>query len=60
MHDALDRRQIKLFFFLVDQEELLVQITALQVASKAQVEARLTVEEVSATGSAMRRKLRPV
>lgn len=37
VHDALGRQQIKLFTFLVGQEELLAQKTALQVAHKTQI-----------------------
>jgi type II secretory pathway predicted ATPase ExeA len=40
VHDALDRQQIKLFTFLVGQQELLAQKTALQVACKTQIVAR--------------------
>lgn len=46
MHDALDRQQIKLFTFLVGQEELLAQKTSLQIAGKTQIVARLMVEEL--------------
>jgi hypothetical protein len=45
VHDALDRQQIKLFTFLVGQQELLAQKTALQVAGKTQIVARLMVEQ---------------
>jgi hypothetical protein len=41
VHDVLDRQQIKLFAFLVGQEELLAQKTALQIAGKTQIVARL-------------------
>ncbi|ARL05057.1 AAA family ATPase [Burkholderia pseudomallei] len=44
VHDALDRQQIKLFTFLVGQEELLATKTSLQVAGKTQIVARLMVE----------------
>lgn len=47
VHDALDRQQIKLFTFLVGQQELLSQKTALQIAGKTQIVARLMVEELS-------------
>lgn len=47
VHDALDRQQIKLFTFLVGQEELLAQKTALQIAGKTQTVARLMVEELA-------------
>ncbi len=40
VHDSLDRQQIKLFTFLVGQQELLAQKTALQVAGKTQIVAR--------------------
>lgn len=50
VHDALDRQQIKLFTFLVGQEELLAQKTALQVAGKTQIVARLMVEELAFYG----------
>ncbi|KVG25960.1 ATP-binding protein [Burkholderia diffusa] len=46
VHDALDRQQIKLFTFLVGQQELLSQKTALQIAGKTQIVARLMVEEL--------------
>ncbi|WP_053572708.1 ATP-binding protein [Caballeronia cordobensis] len=50
VHDALDRQQIKLFTFLVGQQELLAQKTALQVACKTQIVARLMVEELAFYG----------
>ncbi|MGF6696773.1 hypothetical protein OKW38_001384 [Paraburkholderia sp. MM5496-R1] len=50
MHDALDREQIKLFTFLVGQQELLSQKTALQIAGKTPIVARLMVEELSFYG----------
>lgn len=50
VHDALDRQQIKLFTFLVGQDELLAQKTALQVARKTQIVARLMVEELAFYG----------
>jgi hypothetical protein len=55
VHDALDRQQIKLFTFLVGQVELLGQKTALQIAGKTQIVARLMVEELAFTASAMPR-----
>jgi hypothetical protein len=48
--DALDRQQIKLFTFLVGQQELVAQKTAMQVAGKTQIVARLMVEELSFYG----------
>lgn len=50
VHDALDRQQIKLFTFLVGQQELLAQKTGLQVAGKTQIVARLMVDELSFYG----------
>jgi len=50
VHDALDRQQIKLFTFLVGQQELLAQKTGLQIAGKTQIVARLMVEELSFYG----------
>ncbi|KJK22955.1 hypothetical protein UB46_18705 [Burkholderiaceae bacterium 16] len=50
VHDSLDRQQIKLFTFLVGQQELLAQKTALQVAGKTQIVARLMVEELAFYG----------
>ncbi|WP_309601212.1 ATP-binding protein, partial [Burkholderia multivorans] len=50
VHDALDRQQIKLFTFLVGQQELLSQKTAMQIAGKTQIVARLMVEELSFYG----------
>jgi hypothetical protein len=50
VHDALDRQHIKLFTFLVGQQELLAQKTALQIAGKTQIVARLMVEELSFYG----------
>jgi predicted AAA+ superfamily ATPase len=44
VHDVLDRQQIKLFTFLVGQEELLTQKTPLQLGGKTQIVARLMVE----------------
>jgi hypothetical protein len=50
VHDALDRQQIKLFTFLVGQQELLAQKTGLQIAGKTQIVARLMVDELSFYG----------
>lgn len=50
VHDVLDRQQIKLFTFLVGQEELLAQKTALQLAGKTQIVARLMVDELTFYG----------
>lgn len=50
VHDVLDRQQIKLFTFLVGQEELLAQKTALQIAGKTQIVARLMVDELAFSG----------
>ncbi|KML38956.1 hypothetical protein VL15_38675 [Burkholderia cepacia] len=50
VHDALDRQQIKLLTFLVGQQELLAQKTALQMAGKTQIVARLMVEELAFYG----------
>ena len=50
VHDALDRQQIKLFTFLVGQQELLAQKTAMQVAGKTQIVARLMVDELAFYG----------
>ncbi|CAD6559086.1 hypothetical protein LMG24235_06561 [Paraburkholderia sabiae] len=50
VHDALDRRPIKLFTFLVGQQELLAQKTALEVAGKTQIVARLMVEDLAFYG----------
>jgi hypothetical protein len=49
-HDVLDRQQIKLFTFLVGQQELLAQKSALQIAGKTQIVARLIVEELAFHG----------
>ena len=46
VHDHLDRLQIRLFTFLVGQQELLAVKTALQRARKTQIVARLMVEEL--------------
>lgn len=53
VHDALDRQQIKLLTFLVGQQELLAQKTALQVAGKTQIVARLRANSCRSTVSAM-------
>lgn len=50
VHDALDRQQLKLFTFLVGQQEILAQKTALQIAGKTQIVARLMVEELAFYG----------
>ncbi|WP_415869523.1 hypothetical protein [Burkholderia ubonensis] len=50
VHDVLDRQQIKLFTFLVGQPEILAQKTALQIAGKTQIVARLMVEEMAFYG----------
>ena len=50
VHDRLDRLQIRLFTFLVGQQELLAIKTALQHAQKTQIVARLMVEELKFSG----------
>jgi hypothetical protein len=50
VHDHLDRIQIRLFTFLVGQQELLSVKTALQRARKTQIVARLMVEELAFHG----------
>ena len=50
VHDHLDRLQIRLFTFLVGQQELLSVKTALQRARKTQIVARLMVEELAFHG----------
>ena len=50
VHDHLDRMQIRLFTFLVGQQELLAVKTALQHARKTQIVARLMVEELAFHG----------
>ena len=50
VHDHLDRLQIRLFTFLVGQQELLSVKTAFQKASKTQIVARLMVEELAFFG----------
>ena len=46
VHDHLDRLNIRLFTFLVGQQELLAVKTAFQKARKTQIVARLMVEEL--------------
>ncbi len=50
VHDALDKLQIRLFTFLVGQQELLAVKTAFQRARKTQIVARLMVEELAFFG----------
>ncbi len=50
VHDHLDRLQIRLFTFLVGQQELLAVKTAFQRAKKTQIVARLMVEELAFFG----------
>ena len=50
VHDHLDRLQIRLFTFLVGQQELLAVKTAMQRAKKTQIVARLMVEELAFFG----------
>jgi hypothetical protein len=50
VHDHLDRLQIRMFTFLVGQQELLSVKTALQRAGKTQIVARLMVEEIAFFG----------
>jgi hypothetical protein len=50
VHDALDRLQIKLFTFLVGQQDLLSIKTNLQRAKQTQIGARLMVEELAFSG----------
>ena len=50
VHDSLDRIHIRLFTFLVGQQELLAVKTALQHARKTQIVARLMVEELAFHG----------
>ena len=50
VHDHLDRMQIKLFTFLVGQQELLSIKTNFQHAKKTQIVARLMVEEMAFFG----------
>lgn len=61
VHDALDRQQIKLFTFLVGQQELLAQKTSLQIAGKTQIVARdQWSRNCRSTASAMPRTQRRV
>jgi hypothetical protein len=46
IHDTLDRQQIRLYTFLVGQEELLAKKESLQAAGATQIIARLMVEEL--------------
>ena len=50
VHDHLDRLQIRLYTFLVGQQELLSIKTALQKTLRTQIVARLMVEELSFFG----------
>ena len=50
VHDHLDRLQIRLFTFLVGQQELLAVKMAMQHARKTQIVARLMVEELAFFG----------
>jgi hypothetical protein len=50
VHDQLDRLQIRLFTFLVGQQELLAVKTAMQHARKTQIVSRLMVEELAFFG----------
>lgn len=50
VHDALDRLQIRLFTFLVGQQELLSVKTGFQCARQTQIVARLMVEELAFFG----------
>jgi hypothetical protein len=50
VHDHLDRLQIRLFTFLVGQQELLSVKTTFQKARKTQIVARLMVEELAFFG----------
>jgi hypothetical protein len=50
VHDALDRIGIRLFTFLVGQQELLRRKTDFQMAGKVQIVARLMVEEMAFRG----------
>ncbi|MDM0118109.1 ATP-binding protein [Variovorax sp. J22R133] len=50
VHDHLDRLQIRLFTFLVGQQELLAVKTAMQHARKTQIVSRLMVEELAFFG----------
>lgn len=50
VHDHLDRLQIRLFTFLVGQQELLAVKMAMQHARKTQIVSRLMVEELAFFG----------
>ncbi len=50
VHDHLDRLQIKLFTFLVGQQDLVSIKTSFQRANKTQIVARLMVEELAFFG----------
>jgi hypothetical protein len=50
VHDHLDRLQIRLYTFLVGQQELLAVKTAMQHARKTQIVSRLMVEELAFFG----------
>ncbi|MGF6872813.1 hypothetical protein OKW35_002285 [Paraburkholderia sp. MM5477-R1] len=50
VRDAQDRQQIKLFTFLVGQQELLAQKNAMQLAGKTQIVARMMVEDLGFYG----------
>ncbi|HEX6708008.1 MAG TPA: ATP-binding protein [Albitalea sp.] len=50
LHDQLDRLQIRLYTFLVGQQELLTLKTTLQQAHKTQIVARLMVEQLAFFG----------
>ena len=50
VHDRLDSMSIRLYTFLVGQEELLAVKTAMQQARKTQIVARLMVEELAFHG----------
>jgi hypothetical protein len=55
VHDHLDRINIRLFTFLIGQEELHAVKTAFQQARKTQIVARLMVEELRSSACAIRR-----
>jgi len=50
VHDALDRQQMRLYTFLVGQQELLAEKTRLQLARQTQIVARLMVEQMAFYG----------
>jgi hypothetical protein len=50
VHDHLDRLQIKLFTFLVGQQDLLAVKISMQCAGKTQIVARLMVDELAFFG----------